>query len=619
MGLKKIISFRKSRSSRIENRLVGLFHFLLKPSFFLAPLVLFLTPSVAQIEVAEYKVHLGRVKNGIQKISFYPKTHLWDGLLEFSYYSKELYWPLRPGAFIKNQQALSGQGDKIKIPGTGIQKMEFEYFNPNKKLKGVFPSFRPTLKRGRTYFFNPIIAFGQAPETGSLPFQLVFKNPKKLWNTLTDGYANEEKISLKFNNSWELQKELIFFSKDPPDTLIVKNAKLLLWGLDIHNYIGFLYESGVLEALYQSYENGPTDTPQKKIHVVFRRGGNEKSELSKMKSNLIFANGILINISGRESKEEILKKISIAFSKYWICSEVLGDIYWNNPEEPHDPSHVWLMESVSRYLQIQHLMKGQIYSDTWLKNEFLDILVSQQKRGNEDLFSLAIDLYQSGESEKLFEKNLSRMLSYYDRGVLGALYLDLVMRKKGINKEGLLGWLKEFREFKNEGNDQEKVKDPWASYLKIQQAGIKTIMYSYIYGAKPIPHDFYLNQIGWEFIQKGEEHRSFLKGGKLFYFPEIGHYVCIKKGKNSLGMEKGDVIISINNNEVFNRYDLKELIFVNKNFRRELGVKVLVIRNNKQLVLRGKATKKVRTRHFELMPDSNPFTNEYKLRKEIFH
>ena len=75
-----------------------------------------------------------------------------------------------------------------------------------------------------------------------------------------------------------------------------------------------------------------------------------------------------------------------------------------------------------------------------------------------------------------------------------------------------------------------------------------------------------------------------MKGGKLYYFPEIGHYVCVKKGKNTLGMEKGDVIISINNNEVFNRYDLKELLFINKNFRRELSVKVVVVRKNKELV-----------------------------------
>lgn len=608
MSLKEIISSRKSRSwrNKTQRKSLGLF---LSFSFLLLHSYL---PTFSQSEL--YKIHLLKVEKGVQKISFYTQTDQWDGLMEFPFYSKQFYWPMQPGEFIKDQKGYDDQGELQKRSAKPVKKMEYGYYDPGRNTYSVLPAFRPRISKGEEYFFNSKLAFGKTTKDSKHGVRIEFNNPQKLYSTIP-GQFQVERPDVQYESWADLQKQLIYFSSKP-EILEGRQQEFRLWGIQNHPLLPKIYESGIFNELFKIYEANSQSS--RLTDIVFSLGRDEKSLTDEKMSVAVYENGVLINLTGKEGLEDLMMKTSLAFSKYWICNEVMGDLFWENPQEPHNPGHLWLIESVSDYLAVLNLLKSRVYSDFWLKETILTELISETRSENLDLYGLGIDLYKQGESRKGLHKIMKNYASFYDRGSLLAFYLDIVLQGGENSDYGIMDWLRIFKNFHEEEINASKNPNPWGAFLKMQNNEVKKLINEYVYGDKPIPHDYYLNRVGWDFVVKGEEHRTFLKGGKLHYFPEIGHYVCVKKGKNTLGMEKGDVIISINNNEVFNEYDLRELIFVSKNIRKELSVKVIVRRKEKDQVLRGKATKKARTKHYELMPDSDPFTDQYRLRKRIF-
>ncbi len=557
-----------------------------------------------------YKINLERVKNQTLKVSYYPQSDSWKGILEYPYLTKGFYWPLEPGKFIKGQSLFNSKNEKIKGVTSRIKKMELSHFSSSKPPLSYPEVFVPEIRKKEFFFLNPILLFGKDPDRKNSKARIEIKNPNALWTNLKGTPQNAERLESTYENFKSLYESFLWFSNTAPTEVQIKKKKVFIWGLDDFPRLNSYYKTGILTELFEKFITGV-----KTEHVnILLRSGNVKEEPV---SNLVSKSSIIIKIPQGEDPEEMLNNFAFGLSRYWVTQQILGPLYWKNYGEPQYPGHLWLIESMSKYLAIQSLVNGEILSENWSKDFFLVALEREISGSNANLFNLGIELYQKGEITKEKKNLLSSMNPYFNRGVLTAFYLDILLREKGVSIGGLYPWLERFSNFCANHPSGYEHPDLWGAFLKFQDPDIKSLVESYVYGDKPIPHDFYLNRVGWDFVQKGEEHRTFLKGGKFHFFPEINHYVCVKKGKNTLEMEKGDIIISINNNEVFNEYDLRELLFVNQGFRRELSVKVLVLRNGKELVLRGKATKKVRTRHNEIMPNSDPLSAQYQLRQKI--
>jgi hypothetical protein len=65
----------------------------------------------------------------------------------------------------------------------------------------------------------------------------------------------------------------------------------------------------------------------------------------------------------------------------------------------------------------------------------------------------------------------------------------------------------------------------------------------YIIGIDKLQLPIYFDMIGWQYFQKGEKHKTFMKRGHFTFFEEIGYFVCTRPGKNSVDLKKGDGII----------------------------------------------------------------------------
>ncbi len=570
----------------------------------------------AQSQTDELKINLGRTKDHKFKVTYIPPANHLDAPLQFRRYSRLCYFPLLKHNFISKPKAYNSSKDRIKV------KKEGKLFIPDQDVA----------------FWEYSIDVSKYPDYINLPLQSKIKRKRYafLYPSLFYPYLNKANLSHRISIKDDISEDSTIISRTDFEHYLnidefvysTQNKKILLEdsnsvAINLLGNFGKIQESEI-HTIIKNIINGFESTTKIELPNDFEFNLIERSvdDSNNLPVSAVFGNSITVivdrSLDGFGQKEKIIQNVMWQLFR-WLSPIQSHDLSWENlnPNNGKHSIHLWYYEAVSEYLSLVCLMKNKLITESYFTQIIQNKVSASLKEPSFSLIQLGKDF--SSQSGKIqIKNNIKAYDALTNRGVVAALIMDIVLLNESNGNRGILDKFLNFHKtYSNEFF-------PTDSFLGIFAQGhskeFKIVLEKYILGIDQFHFKSYFELIDWQFFRKGEIHKSFMKRGHLTYFPEIGKYICTKAGKNSVGLEKGDVILSINNDAQISTMDLNEVILPAKGgFRNENRVKVEIFRNGKEIVLRGKAEFDAKVMSDIIIPLFNPNTDGYQLRKAMLH
>jgi predicted metalloprotease with PDZ domain len=185
-------------------------------------------------------------------------------------------------------------------------------------------------------------------------------------------------------------------------------------------------------------------------------------------------------------------------------------------------------------------------------------------------------------------------LNVYQKGALIAMCIDIQMRELSNGQRGILSLM---QDLSNEFGSNKPFKDEelFATITRITYPQIGEFLNTYVAGETPIPYEVFFAKMG---VTKGKTIATgnpFLKDGRTPLITVDGATKQIKALEDvsnnifmtSLGIQGNDVLKSFNDKE-YNLDNIYDLIMSSESWKDGDAISVTVIRDGKELVLKGK-------------------------------
>lgn len=551
---------------------------------------------------ATVKVNLERTKNSKIKISYIPGSSQ-ENRLEFPIYDPQSYFHFNSRDYIKNIKAYDLEGGELKVhyeDGNYLAEGEvniWEYELHNSKYPDYYQSaLQSSFSKNKHYYLNPSLF---TPRISSDGYSLQVKNHLQKGKVLRMNVRKGESYVYGYSRDY--------------DSIEIKNK----WHR-VYYHGSFLARKGIKNSI-PIIVSAFTKTTGKQIPVDYEfHILSQKTNANKaLAPSAAFKNGIAISL---ENSKDLRQTERFIINTMWAIFKTISPnqakderLLKLNSSDKHS-IHQWYYESLTEYLAIKCLMKNNLITESFFTEIMQEKTVNSINARPYSLIQLGRDM--SSQNKGIEVKNNLKVYDIYtNRGVLAAFFMDILLNTESNGQYDLMD---KFLNISERHRNLPIRHDTFLNeFSETESMGFKTIIEHYIIGIDELAYKNYYDLIDWQFFRKGEVHKTFIKGGNFTYFPIIEHYVCTNKGKNTVGLEKGDVILSINGNEKLSQIKLDEVIVPNRQFRMESRVKLHVLRNGEEMVLRGKSDYNKKIKHDVIIPNFNPLSQGFKTRQLI--
>ncbi|HBS88798.1 MAG: hypothetical protein A2W91_04010 [Bacteroidetes bacterium GWF2_38_335] len=296
-----------------------------------------------------------------------------------------------------------------------------------------------------------------------------------------------------------------------------------------------------------------------------------------------------------------------------FCSNKISDYDYQSTKMS---KHLWLYEGFTEYLSVMTMFKTGLYNEKELRSDFSDKLSYAEKFGD---YSIAKMSQKCLNINNLVQRlvRLNRYSDVYSRGAILGLLLDIEINKQSSGQKNLLGIIMEMKKKYDCLTcpfEEEKFID---EFTELSGLNLKPFFDKYILGSEPLPLEKSLSSIGWKYISKKKKYPCFVTGMKIERDSIYGNYVLMDFDKNTLGLEKGDIITAINGSPIqdWKYFSVLGFPWIADYISNEITLNVK--RGNEKLQLKGKAT-------LTIMTDKTYVTDNYikniyegQLRKQV--
>lgn len=279
------------------------------------------------------------------------------------------------------------------------------------------------------------------------------------------------------------------------------------------------------------------------------------------------------------------------------------EVHFFDYNDPNMSRHLWMYEGVTEYFA--HLF--QVNQGLIENQEFYDRMTDKiqvSRRFNDSIpFTLM--------SENILEDEYKdSYYNVYQKGALIGMALDIRLRELSNGEKGLLDLMKALSS--KYGKDRPfKDEQLIADIVALTYPEIQTFFDTYITGTTPIPYGEFFEKVGLEeeivevptgillnqqapYIDVNPDTRE------LFFRSDIQ----LNSFLTELGVEGGDIIKTINGTE-YNLESVYNLIGATQTWQEGQDVKMLIVRDGKDITLEGKVTKPTVT-EFRLVEQDLP-------------
>nr|WP_236669115.1 hypothetical protein [Aquimarina mytili] len=237
-----------------------------------------------------------------------------------------------------------------------------------------------------------------------------------------------------------------------------------------------------------------------------------------------------------------------------IHSEEIHDFNYNNPKMSE---HLWLYEGTTEYFSLLF----QITQGLITKEEFFERLQEKIETSRKFDDTMSFTTMSKNILEDPYRKNYRNV---YEKGALISMCLDIIMREKSNGQYGILDLIKTLSsEF---GIDTPFEDKTLISTIKeFSYPEIKDFLETHVVGNTPIDYGTYLEKVGVVYGTENVkssyfifEQQPFVKGSEISKEVTFIPGVSYNNFLNNLGIQGGDVLLSINNKSynIKNIYDL---------------------------------------------------------------
>ncbi len=213
-----------------------------------------------------------------------------------------------------------------------------------------------------------------------------------------------------------------------------------------------------------------------------------------------------------------------------------------NFAEPNMSRRVWMYEGVADYLANYNNYIFGLKNGTFESELEMAIGNSENRKHR--------SLTKSGQ--KIIKKNMFdwvgkviQLIDFYDKGKLIAFALDVEMADRTDGERRLIDVMEEMKnDYVDQPFSDEKLVEIMTDYTFEE---FPNFYKKYIEDGNPIDYDYYMGKFGGKYIPEKTKIPAYSKKWIVPYHYENNKYYVYKIGKNTLGIEKGDTIVSINN------------------------------------------------------------------------
>ncbi len=252
-----------------------------------------------------------------------------------------------------------------------------------------------------------------------------------------------------------------------------------------------------------------------------------------------------------------------------------------NFPDPLMSRHLWFYEGATDYLSS---LARTIYKTSGSMSYDLNSAIQFNQKGK------MRSMTRSGENitvKTVFDipSKLKQVENAYERGKLIAFGLDVEMLRLSQGKRRLLDLMFDIQSgLEGKPFPDEDFRGLLVKYGYPELGGFYD---RYIEGKEMVPFEEYFELLGWSFIPEKTKHPYF--GIDIYYDSQRKIYFIYTNDKNSIGLQKEDVIKEINGVKI-NEASIRKGSLDPFNYPKEgQEITVLIERNNQQMELKGKA------------------------------
>ncbi len=523
-------------------------------------------------------------------------------------YSEDNY-----GRFVDNVKAFDKKGNPLKI--AKIDENSYTIYDATKLAKvtynvsdtydteggagfgeseDIFSPAGTNIKAGENFMLNTHGFVGYFEGKSEIPYTVEVKHPATLWGatSLVDTNPSNEIDVFTTSRYGELVDNPMMYTK--PDY-----TEFNVEGMDI--VISVYSPTGKFKAADITPETEKFMRAQKKFLGKFN--ANKKYTvllyLSDVKAKDAKGFGALEHMTSTtvvmpemmplEALQEQLKDV-VSHEFFHIVTPLSvhsREIQYFDFNKPQMSEHLWMYEGITEYFaNLFQINQGLISEEDFYKRMAGKI---------EEASAMNDKMSFTKMSKNVLEKPYKdQYLNVYQKGALIAMCIDIQMRELSNGQRGILSLMQDLsHEFGSNKpfNDNEL----FTTITRITYPQIGEFLNKYVAGETPIPYDEYFAKMGVTKAKTMISGNPFLKGGRV---PLITVDQSTKQIKaladvsnnvfmTSLGIKGNDVLKAINSKE-YNLDNIYDLIMSSESWKDGEAITVTVIRDGKELDLKGK-------------------------------
>jgi len=402
-------------------------------------------------------------------------------------------------------------------------------------------------KKRQAFIFEHHNIFGYLQPYLDLPFHVKIQKPNSDFYAATAlplAAQNTQIDTFSVPNYTSLFRQTILYAPADTTSFRVGNTKfniaLFSESGRIKSYQIYNYLKSVTEAVH----NFLGDFPVTDYHFSLYFSDKEWSENSDlfnfggaMCGNTSFYR--LPELKKAEKMKKVIYKIAShellhLFTPYQLHSE---KAHHNGLESQSISQHLWLYEGVTEYLSCLALKKSGLWNEETFWNEISRKIAFSENFERHSLTKMSEHIYQ--------KKYRKAFPNFYYRAALAAFLLDIEIQKCSDNTENLLSILqkmtKKYRH--NIPFDDENFMD---ELVEKTCSEVRIFFDKYIIGTEKLPFSAYFDEINMAYFETYTDTLGTY--GKFVVWPNYkkGMMEFKKIEKNELGLQNGDVLLSIN-------------------------------------------------------------------------
>lgn len=484
---------------------------------------------------------------------------------------------------------------------------------------GVALAEGSSFQRRQRIFMNPSACFGYVYGHEELPFKLTIERAAAMRSisTLEQLVGDFDTDILRADNYFDLLHSPLLIAINDTSSFILDSTSFKLSVYSAEEKYNAKYLQGrvkdLLSGLHQHFEHLKHKDAYHFVINVFERD-NKALIYNSLIANP--DNGIIVIAAEDIPQKGVLEKlVSTAISRSYVSKELLSDRKRQfDYRKPTFSSHLWLYEGVQSYLTMMiRLQNGQLNINTFAKS------LQEVMRRNEQ-FSHGYTLVELSENRlnAAFRKEVNAI---HTRGLLTALCLDLRLLDINDGKKGL---------WKLTEDLMQSLETPFRDDFLFNQmaalssAQVQDFIDAYVAGKRLLDYGEFLQLIGIEYQVEGYEQELSPFGGidKGVLALDSLRRFFIKRpelldafGKERIGFQEGDVILTWNGAALTPKTVSTVLLEYMNNAKENMDVKIEIIRDGKAKTLQAKLLPVAVKKRHVLHVMEEPSNRQQQLRK----